>query len=62
MAGDAAILVDPQDEKAILEAMKKLLDDSALCSDLKVKGKNQYDRFDWKITAEKIMNTLIEEI
>jgi len=62
VAGDAAILVDPQDEKAILEAMKKLLDDSALCSDLKVKGKNQYDRFDWKITAEKIMNTLIEEI
>lgn len=59
VAGDAAILVDPQDEKAISEAMNKLLYDSALCSELKIKGKNQYDRFDWKITAEKIMNTLI---
>jgi len=62
VAGNAAVLVNPMDCVCITNAIKKLLDDKALCDDMKRRGLAQYSKFDWKITAEKIISTLLEAI
>ncbi|MCK5347134.1 MAG: glycosyltransferase family 4 protein [Candidatus Heimdallarchaeota archaeon] len=56
VAGDAAILVDPLDEKAIAEAMLRIHDDSNLSNSLIQKGRARAEQFTWKKTAEKTLD------
>jgi glycosyltransferase involved in cell wall biosynthesis len=60
VAGNAAILVNPEDRIAIKDAIKKLLEDKFLIDKLIQAGKHQYEKFNWKITAEKIFRILYE--
>lgn len=51
VAGDAALLFDPDDRAAIGESMQRLLDDAALRTELRERGLAQAARFTWEKTA-----------
>ena len=51
VVGQAGLLVDPFDIKAIEEAMTRLVDDAALRRELRERGLAQASRFDWHETA-----------
>jgi glycosyltransferase involved in cell wall biosynthesis len=51
VAGDAALLFDPQDVDAIRAALERLLDDASLRARLAALGPPQADRFSWEQTA-----------
>jgi glycosyltransferase involved in cell wall biosynthesis len=53
VAGDAAVLVDPQDARALGEAMVRALEDEPLRADLKAKGFARAKQFSWEQVAEK---------
>jgi glycosyltransferase involved in cell wall biosynthesis len=53
VAGDAAVLVDPQDARALGEAMIRALEDEPLRADLKVKGFARAKQFSWEQAATK---------
>jgi len=50
-AGDAALLVPPDDTTALAEALSRLLDDPSLRSDLAIRGPAQAARFNWADAA-----------
>jgi glycosyltransferase involved in cell wall biosynthesis len=54
VAGDAAILVDPADVKAMSEAVLQLCNDSALHNKLTEKGLIRSHSFTWRNTAERV--------
>ena len=51
VAGDAALLFDPEDAEAIHSALTRLLDDDRLRERLRAAGPDQAARFDWNATA-----------
>lgn len=51
VAGDAALLFDPHEETAIAEALRRLLDDSALRESLRTRGLARVREFTWERTA-----------
>lgn len=53
VAGDAALLVDPEDTGAIAAALSRLAGDSALRDDLAARGRVQAARFSWDETARR---------
>ena len=52
VAGDAALLFDPEDVGAIRTAIERLLRDGDLRADLARRGREQAARFSWERTAE----------
>jgi glycosyltransferase involved in cell wall biosynthesis len=50
-AGDAAVLVDPFDEKAIAEALRNLIENPDRRAALRVKGTQRASEFSWQATA-----------
>jgi len=52
VAGDAALLVDPTSEEAIVEGMERLICDPELSAELAIRGRNQIVRWSWERTAE----------
>ncbi len=58
VAGDAALLVDPQDSGAICEAMERLLDNKGLCSQLVERGFVNVGRFSWDTCAETVLSVI----
>lgn len=59
VAGDAALLVDPEDIVHIARGMQQLVEDPDLQSDLKAKGLKRYKHFSWKSSADTIYEALI---
>ncbi len=53
VAGDAAVLADPQDARALGAAMIRALEDEPLRAALKVKGFARAKQFSWEQAAEK---------
>ncbi len=58
VVGDAAILVDPKNIEEISLAMGRLIVDEDLCIQLKEKGFIQAQKFSWKMSAEKLLETI----
>ncbi len=54
IAGDAALLVDPDDIAGLSKAIVRVLDDPALANDLIRRGHEQARRFRWETTAEQM--------
>ncbi len=52
VAGDAALLFDPRDEDAIALALRRLLEDEALRSRLRLLGSERVREFTWQRTAQ----------
>lgn len=55
VAGDAALLVDPDDWKAIADAIERVLYDSALCEHLRAAGIQRARQFSWQATAARTL-------
>tara|TARA_B100001123_G_C15340746_1_gene1034775 strand:- start:6272 stop:7405 length:1134 start_codon:yes stop_codon:yes gene_type:complete len=53
IAGGAAVLVDPLDEKSIADSIGALIDDGALYEDLVERGKARSASFSWSDAAKK---------
>jgi len=52
VAGDAALLFDPLDERAIADAIERLLSDASLAASLREKGRERARLFSWERTAQ----------
>ena len=59
IAGDAAILIDPQNIKAISKAIVKLINNIELQRSLIKRGLNQSKLFNWDYSAEEFKKVLI---
>jgi glycosyltransferase involved in cell wall biosynthesis len=58
VAGDAAILVNPHDIKAIANAMNNVLNDKTLQESMQERGVRNVERFSWKKTAQETMKII----
>lgn len=58
IAGDAALLVDPDDEKGLAIAMERVSFDDALTEDLRRRGLRRAAAFSWKLSAVKLLAEL----
>lgn len=54
--GDAGILVDPYSVEEICEAMKKILEDEQLYTELVSRGLERSERYDWKNSVNTLKN------
>lgn len=54
-AGDAALLVDPLDAEALADALRRVLEDSALAQDLRARGPRRAAEFTWDRTIAGMM-------
>jgi len=53
--GDAGLMVDPFDERSMLDGIARVLSDPKLRAELKVKGMARANMFDWKETAKQTL-------
>ena len=60
VAGDAALLVDPQDTDAWAEALYRLLTDSGLRQSLIQRGYRQVEKFSWSRAAQQVLKVFAE--
>lgn len=60
VAGDAALLVDPEDVAALAEAMRRVLDDPALRRRLIAAGKERAAKFSWEQAARETLAVIDE--
>jgi len=58
VVGSAGLLVDPFDVKAIADGMERILEDSALRSDLRQRGLARANQFSWDQTARSTWDLL----
>jgi len=59
VAGNAALLVDPNDVGQISQAMERLLKDDELYNDLKARGISQAEKFSWNHSAAELLELLV---
>lgn len=62
VAGDAAILVNPQDVSEMTRAMKEVLLDEKKRREMIEKGKRNVQRFSWQKSAERLFNLFAEVV
>ncbi len=58
VVGDAAIMIDPTDKKACIDAMKDLYFNENLRNELSKKGLEQAKKFNWEKTVDIIVNNI----
>jgi glycosyltransferase involved in cell wall biosynthesis len=56
VAGDAAVLVDPTDEAAIADGLRRVLTDAAFADDLRRRGRERAASFSWAATARATLD------
>jgi glycosyltransferase involved in cell wall biosynthesis len=60
IAGDAAILINPENPQEIADAISKVLNNSSLKSELSEKGIQRSAMFSWRSMAEKYLKLYLE--
>ncbi len=55
VAGDAALLVDPEDELALADAIGRLADDAGLRAELRARGRRRAAEFTWERVADAMI-------
>ena len=58
VAGDAAVLVDPRDERALAGGLERLLTDDALRAELSARGREHAAGYTWDRTAAATLDYL----
>jgi glycosyltransferase involved in cell wall biosynthesis len=58
IAGDAALLVDADDDRALAEALHRVLTDAAEAARLRARGTSRVARFTWRRSAEETLGAL----
>jgi glycosyltransferase involved in cell wall biosynthesis len=56
VAGDAALLVDPNDGEALVREMRAVLNNAKLRQDLQARGPKQAAKFSWRKAAEETLD------
>jgi glycosyltransferase involved in cell wall biosynthesis len=56
VAGDAALLIDPKDERALADALVEIVNNEGLRAELREKGIVQAKKFTWREAAEKTLS------
>lgn len=56
VSGNAALIIDPYKPEEITAAMKRLMNDETLRSDLINKGYKQAEKFSWRAMAQEVLN------
>jgi glycosyltransferase involved in cell wall biosynthesis len=56
VTGDAALLIDPNDERALANAMIEIVNNDALRAELRERGIAQAKKFTWRDAAEKTLS------
>ena len=62
VAGDAGMLVDPNNPFEIADAIKKLVNNNALKTSLVDKGRIQRQQFSWDLTADRYWDSVEKAI
>ena len=62
VAGDAALLCNPEDTQSIADAMTRLATDKNLQQSLREKEKAQLQKFSWEKTAERLWQSIQKAI
>jgi glycosyltransferase involved in cell wall biosynthesis len=62
LAGDAALAVDPHDQRGLTEALERLLTDAALRADLRARGLERAAAFSWDRAARSTLEVYQEAI
>lgn len=57
VAGDAALLFDPEDQQAVTTAIRRLLDDRELAAQLVERGRERVHLYSWERTAEATLES-----
>jgi glycosyltransferase involved in cell wall biosynthesis len=60
VAGDAALLVDPQDTAGLAAAIRQIVQDEGLRRDLVERGHQRVQRFSWGSCARQVLAVLEE--
>jgi len=60
VVGDAALIVDPEDTRALVEAMRRVLTNEELRKDLRARSLQRATQFNWNKTADETI-TVYEE-
>ncbi|MCL9781305.1 glycosyltransferase family 4 protein [Vibrio sp. S4M6] len=60
VAGDAALLVDPNSKISISSAIEKLVSDEELQESLALRGLDQAKKFTWDLTAQLVESVLLD--
>jgi glycosyltransferase involved in cell wall biosynthesis len=55
VVGDAGLMVDPFDETALADALRRIIEDTHLREDLRARGFEQARRFTWHATARRTL-------
>lgn len=58
VAGDAAILINPNNDGEIFDAIWKILDDKELTAEMRQKALNRAEKFSWSRTAHEVFDVL----
>lgn len=58
VAGDAALLVNPLDTDELAKALRRVVADTTLRTELIERGTTNARRFDWRVSAEKTLTVL----
>jgi glycosyltransferase involved in cell wall biosynthesis len=62
VAGDGALLVDPEDTAAIADAMVRIASEPQLCDKLIERGFANVGRFSWKTCAETVLKAIEDHL
>ncbi len=62
VVGDAALSIDPEDTGVLVEAMRRVLTDSALQADLRARSLQQATHFSWRKTATETLAAYTETL
>jgi glycosyltransferase involved in cell wall biosynthesis len=60
VVGDAALLIDPLDPRAIADAIQRVLSDDALRADLTRRGRERVKQFSWERSVARIRQVYLE--
>jgi glycosyltransferase involved in cell wall biosynthesis len=62
VAGDAAILVDPEDDRSIAAALQRVTTSPALRDDLRARGRARVTQFSWDKAARRTLDVFAEAL
>jgi glycosyltransferase involved in cell wall biosynthesis len=62
LAGDAALLVDPRDDEALADALRRVLEDRDLAATLRGRGLERSGHFTWEACAAKTLDAYREAL
>jgi glycosyltransferase involved in cell wall biosynthesis len=60
VVGDAALMIDPYDPGAIAAAMRRVLEDSSLRADLRMRGLARAREFSWERSIRRVREIYAE--